>query len=187
MIKQLVVLSSTVMVAVGVMAQTTGTAWADERTSRLALDREAVELVERIDEAGREIRFHADRLSDLSTFADVSPWSHYSHLDGIKRIANEQLRPALLRLAALQATLPGWKQDSIDRMMASARQMTAATSAAYFKKDTRPSRPAPINPEYRQLVQSLSAHAGDLVAAAHAAHAYAVGHLKAAGAGFMAH
>jgi hypothetical protein len=155
----------------------------DERSRQVALERDATESVERIEEIAREVQYHVGRLEVIAKDLGVSRWSHYEHLESIKALVNRDLRAVIGRLTGIQKRLPGWKQDSIDRMMVAARDLAADTSSAFFSKNEKPTVPPLMNSEYTQLVSNLASHAAALVTTADAAHAYAVGHWKAAEAG----
>jgi hypothetical protein len=155
----------------------------DDRARQVALEREATEYVERVDEIGRAVQFHVGRLELMVNDASISRWSHYDHLESIKSLINRDLRTALERLTVIQKKLPDWKQESIDRMIAAARDLAADTSSAFFTKNARPMVPPVMNKDYAQLVSNLSSHAAALVTTADAAHAYALAHWKATAAG----
>lgn len=148
-----------------------------------ALERRAAELVEHVEESGRTIRFHTSRLDELVRSPQITSWSHYEHLDQIKSLVNRELRPAIQRLRTLQNSLPEWKRESIDRMLTAAQELAADTSSAFFAKRGNPSLPPMMNAEYRSLLENMTRHADALVSTADAAHAFAVGRLKALDAG----
>lgn len=153
--------------------------------ANVAMEREAIELIEDIEEVGRDVRYHAERLHLFMTSgADVSRWSHYHHLDEIKALVNDRLRPALVRLDEIESALPEWKQDSIDKMVGAAQELAKDASSAIMAKRTGSTIPV-INAEYRTLVNDITAHAKALVKTADAAHTYAVAHLKATEAGLV--
>lgn len=154
--------------------------------SPVAMEREAIELIETIEEVGRDVQYHAERLHVfLSAANDVSRWTHFHHLDEIKALVNDQLRPSLVRLDEIEAALPEWKQESVEKMIAAARELASDASSAFVAKRSAPTTLPILNAEYRTLVNDMVAHSRALVKTADAAHTYAVGHLKATEAGLL--
>jgi hypothetical protein len=161
-------------------------AWADDHDARtVALEKEATAHIEEVEEVSRDVQYHARRLEALATNATVSRWSHYHHLDAIKSLVNESLSPTITRLSELQNQLPEWKQDSIDRMMSSARMLASDASSAFFAKNDDPRLPAILNTDYQKFITGMVSHADALVTTADAAYSYARAHLKAAEAGLQ--
>lgn len=159
---------------------------ADTHTSRqVSLEREALGLIEDIEEGARDIQYHGSRLQTLGFQADVSRMSHAHHLESIRDIVNGRMRPALIRLRSIEKSLPEWKQDSIDRMLASAQELVKDTNSSFLAKNSRPLLPVVLNAEYQTLVREVVVHAEALIKTADAAHSYAEGHLKAAEAGLV--
>lgn len=148
----------------------------------VALEREAIDLVERVEEVAREVRFHVSRLNELIGTA-ASAWSHYHHLDTARDLVNGELRPALARLNEIHPQLPGWKQESVDRMIAAAQSLASDASSVYLAKAEQRGVPPVLNADYRRFLRDVSAHVESLVKTADAAHAYASGHLRATEAG----
>lgn len=181
-------LKTSVLVGTMVMVGSIGGAWnASADTARdsrvLAVDREAIRLVEEVEEVGQDVRYHAERLMDLANQAGLSAWTHCHHLDEVKILVNRSLRPALQRLVEIQQAQPEWKQESIDRMIAAARQLAADASSAYLAKSKNPNVPPILNEGYRQFIAEVADHAGTLAKTADAAHSVAVAQMKAHEAG----
>lgn len=156
---------------------------ADHTARQLVLEKEATELIERVEEVGRDVQYHSERLNDLSGNPGISPWSHYHHMDGIKAEVNSTLRPALKRLAEIEKELPEWKQESVARMVTAAQALSADMSHAFATKTKDIRIPAAINDAYKGFVREVMSHAASLVTTAEAAHDYAVAHRKAVEAG----
>lgn len=179
MFARLMVMSG-VVVMVGAMALP---AAADDHNAA-KLEREAISLIEDVEEVGRDVEYHAERLKlFLAGGIDASRWTHFHHLDQIKWLVNDRLRPALVRLDELELILPEWKQDSVARMIAAAQVVARDASSAFTSKNTSPTTLPVLNAEYRTLVANMVTHAGTLVTTADAAHTYATAHLKATEAG----
>lgn len=177
MLKTLALVGSVALVGLtAVAAQSRGAI--DHTPSQIAVEREAVEMIAQVEEVARDVSYHAGRLRDLATTASVSRWSHYSHLDGIKTLVNDGLRPALARLTAIETQLPEWKQEAVDRMIADAKRLADDTSSAYIAKAKRGDLPAVMNDEYRGFIAGVASHSAALVKTADAAHSYGAAHLK---------
>lgn len=171
------------LIVVGVVASASIARAGSAREAGVRLDRDAVRLVQDVEEIGHDVRYHAERLRDLAGQAGVSPWAHYHHLDSVKDLVNDSLRPALRRLADLQKAQPHWKQESIERMIAAATQLAADASSAYMSKARNPKLPPVMNEGYRRFVAEVAEHAATLTRTGDAAHTYAVARMKAADAG----
>ncbi len=172
-----------VMALVTLVALPAETRAADRNEAQIALEREATDLIERTEEVGREIQYHVDRLTQLAGHPDVSRGTHFQHLERIKFLMNNDMRPVLVRLVEVQKQLPTWKQESVNRMVGSAQQLTMDVNSALFRKAESLQVPAPINETYRQFIAEMSAHAADLVSTADFAHQYASLRLKASTTG----
>jgi hypothetical protein len=156
---------------------------ASASVNQLAMEKEGVQLIGQVEEVARDVRYNADRLAILKTSPAVSRWTHVHHLEQIKSLINEGLRPAMERLAEIQPRFPEWKQDSIDKMLEAARALAADTNDAILAKNDAGAVPAPLNPEYRSLIDRVHKHADALVTTADAAGAYASARMKAGQAG----
>ena len=181
MFKTLAVFGSVAII--GLSAVTARASVLDHTPAQVATEKEAVQMVGQVEEVARDVKYHADRLQDLSRSVDVSRWSHYHHLDGIKSLVNDGLRPALSRLSAIGTQLPGWKQDSIDRMIADAKRLADDTNSAYIAKANGGGLPPAMNDDYKRFIADVASHADALVKTSDAAHSYATAHLKASEAG----
>lgn len=157
-----------------------GSALAQPAPARaLVLETEATERIEQLEDVGRTVLFHLDRIEMLLSSSQVTAWSHYHHLDAIKDEVNGVLKPALVRLVAIERELPEWKQESVARMEGAARELAADLSTAIFIKAKDQKTPPMMNEEYKQLMKAVRGHAETLVTTADAAHTYAVAHRKA--------
>jgi len=143
-----------------------------------ALEKEGLELIDQIEDVARSIHFNTDRLVAHGRI-HMSKWTHAHHLNDIKGLINEGLRPAVSRLAEIQEQLPEWKQKSVERMMASAKALAADTNSAIFTMNENGGRPVVLNEQYRALLDSMDEHAENLVRTADAAGEFAAAHSKA--------
>lgn len=183
MVKTLVMVTGAV-VLVGSMAARVEARGFDTHThEQVAVEKEAIGLVEQVEEVGRDVLYHTERLAAFAQNPEISRWSHYHHLDEVKAVVNDNLRPALKRLTEIQTLLPEWKQDSIDRMLAAARELAADATSAFVTKTENPKVPAALNDDYKKFVNGMATHADALVRTADAAHTFAAAHLKAVEAG----
>ena len=155
----------------------------DHTREQMAVEREAVEMVAQVEEVARDVVYHAERLADLTKAPGVSRWAHYHHLDDIKALVNNGLRPALKGLTDVQAQLPEWKQESVDRMVADATRLSEDASSAYIAKASGTGLPLAMNDAYKRFISGVVANAAALVKTSDAAHSYAEAHLKASEAG----
>ncbi len=152
-------------------------------TEQLEMEKEGVQLIRQVEEVARDVRYNAGRLNSFTTSMQISKWTHVHHLDEIKSLVNEGLRPALARLEEIQPQLPDWKQQAIDRMIESAKALAADANDAILAKSD-PDAPLPIlNAGYKGLVTRIYGHAEALVKTSDAAGTYAAARLKAHEAG----
>ena len=178
MVKRLAMVTVAI-VLVGSMAGRAEAGGADTHTrEQVAVEKEAIELVAQVEEVGSDVRYHAERLAQFAQTQGISRWTHYHHLEQIKALVNDDLRPALKRLTEIQAQLPEWKQESVDRMLASARELSADASSAFVTKKENPKMPAELNDEYKKFVNGMTTHAEALVKTSDAAHSFAAAHLN---------
>ena len=182
MFKTFVIVSSVALVGVATVVAEARPPM-DHTKEQIAVEKEAVEMVAQVEEAARDVGYHAGRLADLTQSFGVSRWTHYHHLDDIKALVNDGLRPALKRLTDVQAQLPEWKQESVDRMVADAMRLSEDASSAYIAKAGGTGLPLAMNDEYQRFISGVVAHAAALVKTSDAAHSYAEAHLKASEAG----
>jgi len=119
----------------------------------------------------------------LSRQENISRWTHFHHLDWVRDTVNDGVRPALLRLTAIQAELPAWKQPAVDQLLVSAKALAADATSAFVEKHESRAVVPKMNQEYQQLLADIRVHAEGLAIRAEAAALYAEGHLKAIEAG----
>ncbi len=147
-----------------------------------AIEKEGIELINQIEGVARGVHYNTDALRAHAR-NKMSKWTHNHHLSEIRLLINDGLRPALTRLAEIQAELPEWKQKSIDTMLVSARALAADTNSAILKVNENGSKPIVLNDEYRALLDTMDEHAENLVRTADAAADYAAAHHQATEAG----
>ena len=157
----------------------TGTATAQQ----LDTQKEGLQLIKQLEEVARDVRYSAGRLNSFTSSLLISKWTHVHHLDQIKSLVNDGLRPAMTRLNEIQPQLPEWKQQSIEKMLESAKALAADTNAAIVTTNDAGTKPPTMNAEYKELVTRIYGHAEDLVKTSDAAGTYAAARLKAAEAG----
>ena len=150
---------------------------------QLEMEKEGVQLIRQVEEVARDVRYNAGRLNSFTSSMQISKWTHVHHLDQIKSLVNDGLRPALTRLEEIQPQLPDWKQAAIERMMASAKALAADANDAILTKNEAGTTPPAMNAEYKGLVTRIYAHAEALVKTSDAAGTYAAARLKAHEAG----
>jgi hypothetical protein len=151
---------------------------------QLSMEKEGVQLIRQVEEVARDIRYHAGRLNSFIASMQITKWTHLHHLDQIKSLVNEGLRPALSKLEEIQPQLPDWKQQNVVGMIESARTLAADTSETILTKNEA-TMPPVFNAEYKGLVTKIYAHAEALVKTSDAAGSYAAARLKAREAGVM--
>jgi len=151
--------------------------------NQLETQKEGIQLIRRVEGVARDIRYNAGRLNTFTGTTQVSKRTHYHHLDQIKSLVNDGLRPALSRLQEIQPQLPEWKQQSIGKMLDSAVALAADTNDAILNKNDAGAVPPALNAKYKDLVTRIYAHAENLVKISDAAGSYASARLKAAEAG----
>ena len=89
----------------------------------------------------------------------------------------------MTRLNEIQPQLPEWKQQSIEKMLESAKALAADTNTAILTKNDAGTKPLAMNADYKELLTRIYGHAEDLVKTSDAAGTYAAARLKAAEAG----
>jgi hypothetical protein len=144
---------------------------------KLALEKEGIELIKQLEDVGNEIKYHGEHLEVFSRTPGISKWSHWHHLMEVKHLVNEGLQPALSRLVEIRPQLPEWKQPSIDKMLAAAKEMAADTNNALLASKS-PAVPL-MNAAYRDFVARVVQHADSLGKTADAAVDFAEAQLKA--------
>ncbi len=150
---------------------------------QLALEKESVRLIGQLEDVARGIHYNADRLSSLNVPARTSKWSHNHHLTQIKELVNDGLNPALTRLTEIQPQLEGWQQNTIDKMLASAKTLASDTNSAILTHNEGGQLPLNLDSEYRVLISKINEHAESLVKTSDAAGDYASAHQRATEAG----
>lgn len=158
-------------------------AFAGITPEQLEMQKEGVQLIRQVEEVARDVHYNADRLNSLTRSMQISKWTHVHHLDQVKSLVNEGLRPALARLEEIQPQLPEWKQQAIDKMLGAAQALAADTNDAILAKNEAGTTPPAMNPEYKGLLTRLYAHSEALVTTSDAAGTYAEARLKAHEAG----
>ena len=156
---------------------------ADQHRTPIELEKEGIQLINQVEEVARDVRYNAGRLASFTNSTKITKWAHYHHLDQIKELVNDGLRPALVRLEEIRPQLPEWKQQSIDRMLEAAKALAADTSSAILTKNESRNVPPAMNAEYKELVTRINEHAEILVKTSDAAGTYASARLKATEAG----
>jgi hypothetical protein len=150
---------------------------------QLEMEKEGVQLIRQVEEVARDVRYNAGRLNSFTGGILISTWTHKHHLEQIKWLVNDGLRPALARLTEIQPQLPDWKQQSIDKMIEAAKMLAADTNDAILSKNDAGTVPPALNAEYKTLMSRVEEHADALVKTSDAAGTYAAARLKAAEAG----
>ena len=158
-------------------------AFAGVTPGQLEMQKEGVQLIRQVEEVARDVRYNADRLNSFTSSMQMSKWTHVHHLDQIKSLVNDGLRPALARLEEIQPQLPDWKQQAIDNMLESAKALAADVNDAILTKNEARTTPPAMNVEYKGLVTKIYGHAAALVKTSDAAGTYAAARLKAHEAG----
>jgi hypothetical protein len=136
---------------------------------QLAIEDEGIQLIGQLEDVARDVHYNADWLSAHTRSGQVSKWAHYHHLNEIKSLVNEGLRPALTRLIEIQSELPAWHQDTIDQLLASAKALAADTNSAILNHKESGSRPVVLDEEYKALISLINEHAETLVKTSDAA------------------
>ena len=142
-------------------------------------EKEAITLINQLEDVARDVRYHAESLNSFAGSSQVSPWTHYHHLDQIKSLVNDGLQPALTDLTELRPQLPAWQQDSIDKMVKVANALATDTNSAIFARKTAGAIPPVVDADYKELIARVHDHSEALVKTSDAASDYAEAHLKA--------
>jgi len=153
---------------------------------KVDMQREGIERIRELEEVGRNVRYHAARLNSFGGNLQVTGRAHTHHLEQIRGLVNNGLRPALTHLSEIQPHLPEWKQEGINRMLDAARALAAAMNSAILVKSEAGPAPPAMNHEYRKAIASIYGHAEVLVKTSDAAGSYAAARLKAVEAGLKA-
>jgi len=151
--------------------------------SQMEKEKEGIELIRQVEEVSRDLVYNAGRLNSFKSNILISHWTHVHHLDQIKELVNNGLRPAIVRLTEIQPELPAWKQESIDRLFGAAKAVTADMNSAYLTRQDAAKRPPVLDQEYKALVSQIYGHAQTLVTTSDAAETFATSLLAAEEAG----
>lgn len=152
-------------------------------TSKTDVQKEAIQLIEKVESVSRDIRNQAERLDSFSRDSLITSSAHFHHLNQIKELINDGLNPALVRLTAIQKDLPDWKQQAIEDIVTRAKLLATDANAAISNKNETKYLPAALNYDYAALISSINEHADALIATSDAAGNYAKAHLKGFEAG----
>jgi hypothetical protein len=160
------------------------TLMAGETSDQTRNRKEAVQLTQRIESSARNIQTEADHLSQMQKGNAISNFTHQYKLHVISTEINEQLGPALKRLAEIQPGLPDWHSTAVDRMRTSGANLAANANAAVLNRGFSGTRqPAVLDSEYGQLIQNINTQAQTLVQVADATGDYGNAQLKGHRAG----
>ncbi len=161
-----------------------GTLMAGETSDQTRTRKEAVQLTQQIESSARRIQNESEHLSVMQKGNSVSNFTHQYKLHTIATEINEQLQPALNRLAEIQPDLPAWHSHAVDRMRTSGANLAANANAAVLNRGFAGTRqPAVLDSEYGQLIQNISSQAKTLVQVADATGDYGNAQLKGHQAG----
>ncbi|MFN7998257.1 MAG: hypothetical protein U0Q18_31845 [Bryobacteraceae bacterium] len=150
---------------------------------QLETEKEGLQLIRQVEEVARDVRYNAGRLNSFNSTLLISKWTHIHHLSQIRSLVNDGLKPALERLTEIRPELPAWKQESIGRMLESAKALAADADSAILSKNEARGVPPALNAEYKSLVARIYDHSEDLVKTSDAAGTYAAARMKASKAG----
>ena len=146
--------------------------------------KEAVQLAQQIERASRKIQSESAHLSVMGKNTNHSNRSHQFRLQYIANEVNEQLSPALTRLAQIQPDLPQWNQEAIESMRVSASRIASNTNEAILNRNEAGStKPAVLDADYGRLIENIGSHAEALTQVADATADYGTAQLKAHNAG----
>lgn len=151
--------------------------------AQMEKEKEGIQLIRQVEEVSRDLVYNAGRLNSFKNNTLISHWTHVHHLDQIKALVNDGLRPAIVRLTEIRPELPAWKQESIDRMFAAAKVLAADMNSAYLARKEAGARPPALDKEYKALISQIYDHAEVLVTTADAAETFATALLAAEEAG----
>jgi exonuclease VII large subunit len=161
-----------------------GTLMAGETSDKTRTRKEAIQLTQSVEGAARKIQMESEHLSVMQKTTNVSNRTHQYKLHLIATQINEQLQPALKRLAEMQPELPQWHQNAIEQMRTSAATLAANANAAVLNRGfAGVHQPAPLDPDYGQLLKNISSQAQTLVQMADATADYGGAQLKGHRAG----
>ena len=148
---------------------------------QLEMEKEGIKLIGQVEDVARDISYHADLLNSFSPW--ISKETHFHHLEQIKSLVNQGLRPAFKRLTEIQPQLSAWHQDTIDQMLNSANALAADTNSAILNRKEARAAPPVLNAEYSELISTIYEHSKALVTTSDAAGDYAAANRQAVEAG----
>jgi hypothetical protein len=149
---------------------------------QLEVEKKGIKLIGQVEDVARDISYHADLLNSFTPW--ISKETHFLHLEQIKSLVNQGLRPAFKRLTEIQPQLSAWHQDTIDQMLNSANALAAGTNSAILnRKEARAAPPPVLNAEYSELISTIYEHSKALVTTSDAAGDYAAANRQAVEAG----
>jgi hypothetical protein len=161
-----------------------GSLMAGETSDQTRTRKEAIQLTQRIESSARKIQNESEHLSVMQKNGSISNFSHQYKLHTVAIEINEQLQPALKRLAEIQPALPAWHGAAVDRMRISGANLTANANAAVLNRGFSGTRqPVILDTEYGQLLQNINTQAEALVQVADATGDYGNAQLKGHQAG----
>lgn len=150
--------------------------------------KEAVQLTDSVERTSRHIRKEVDHLISMRKNVQISNYSHQAALQRIANHVNEDLQPALTRLAELQPELPLWQQNAIAQLRTSAATLAANANAAVDNRNPSEMRRAAfVDADYGSLLENIHGQAADLVEVADATGDYGRAQLKGRDAGLAVH
>jgi hypothetical protein len=157
---------------------------AGETSDQTKTRKEAIQLTQSIENSARKIQTESEHLAVMQKSGSISNFSHQYKLHTIATEINEQMQPALKRLAEIQPGLPDWNQQAVDRLRISAANLAANANAAVFNRGfAAPRQPIVLDTDYAQLLKNIGSQAKTLVQVADAAGDYGEAQLKGHRAG----
>jgi hypothetical protein len=157
---------------------------AGETSDQTKTRKEAIQLTQSIEGSARKIQTESDHLAAMQKNGSISNFSHQYKLHSIATEINEQMQPALKRLAEIQPGLPEWNQQAVDRLRISAATLASNANAAVLNRGFAGTRqPVILDTEYGQLLKNVNSQAKTLVQVADAAGDYGEAQLKGHRAG----
>ena len=177
-------LKQSTVLALGLALLLPGTLMAKELTNQAKTRKEAVRLTQHIERTSLAIQKEAGKLDAMSRNGQISNQGHKHGLRQIKNHVNEQLQPALSRLAELKPELPEWHQTAIERMHISATNLALNANAAIENRNPDGSRQhAFADLDYKQYLANIHERARVLAEVADATADYGSAQLKGHQAG----
>lgn len=157
---------------------------AGESNDKTRTRKEAVQLTKQVERASRQIHDESANLSAMQRNPHLSNRSHQHRLLMISHQVNNELNPALKRLAEIQPDLPQWNQQAIERMRLSAASIAFhANEAVLSRSGPGATKPLMLDQDYVRLVDNIGSHAEVLTQVADATVDYGTAQLKGHEAG----